>query len=55
MRLIEPQHVKMYGTQEFQSLFETAGLIYLRSNEVAPYQIVHIAKKQTEINGPILS
>ncbi len=30
-RLIEPEHVKMYSTKEFQQLFEQAGLKYSRS------------------------
>ncbi len=46
MRLLEPAHVRMYSTTEFQSMYNEAGLHYVRRAEVAPHQIVHVGEKR---------
>jgi len=45
-RAIEPAHVKLYSTREFEALFETAGLRYNASKRIFPAIFVHIAEKQ---------
>ena len=42
---IEPAHVKMYSTHEFQTLFGKAGLQYVASKRVILVLKTHIAKK----------
>lgn len=45
IRLLEPEHVKMYSTEEFRKMFASAGLKYKRTEIVQPKQKVHIAEK----------
>ncbi len=45
MRLAEPEHVKMYSTEEFRRLFQKAGLKYLASKATNRYQSIHIGEK----------
>jgi ubiquinone/menaquinone biosynthesis C-methylase UbiE len=42
---IEPEHVKLYSTKEFQALFERAGLCYVTSKRIIPAIEVHMAEK----------
>jgi ubiquinone/menaquinone biosynthesis C-methylase UbiE len=42
-RKIEPAHVKLYSTKEFQALFERAGLCYITSKRIIPTIEVHVA------------
>ena len=44
-RKVEPAHVKLYSTKEFQALFERAGLCYITSERIIPAIEVHIAEK----------
>jgi len=44
-RKVEPAHVKLYSTKEFQALFERAGLCYITSKRIIPAIEVHIAEK----------
>ena len=44
-RKLEPAHVKLYSTREFQALFEKAGLHYTMSRPVLSAIQVHIAEK----------
>ncbi len=43
--LVEPEHVKMYSTREFQQLFERAGLRYATSKAIRANSKVHIGEK----------
>ncbi|MGZ4911478.1 MAG: class I SAM-dependent methyltransferase [Halobacteriota archaeon] len=45
IRKIEPEHVKLYSTTEFQALFERAGLRYVTSERIIPAIEVHMAEK----------
>ncbi len=42
----ESAHVRMYNTVEFQSMYQQAGLKYVRRAEVGSHQIVHIGEKK---------
>lgn len=44
-RKVQPAHVKLYSTKEFQALFERAGLCYITSKRIIPAIEVHIAEK----------
>ncbi|HUH96137.1 MAG TPA: methyltransferase domain-containing protein, partial [Anaerolineales bacterium] len=45
MRRLEPAHVKIYSTKEFQRLFEKAGLKYSASRLINWHQAIHIGEK----------
>jgi hypothetical protein len=45
IRKIEPAHLKLYSTKEFQTLFERAGLHYITREHMAATIEVHIAEK----------
>jgi ubiquinone/menaquinone biosynthesis C-methylase UbiE len=45
IKLMEPEHVKLYSTKEFQSLFASSGLKYVDTKVFKKHQKVHIAKK----------
>jgi ubiquinone/menaquinone biosynthesis C-methylase UbiE len=44
-RKLEPAHVRLYSTREFQALFEKAGLHYTMSKPILSAIKVHIAEK----------
>ncbi|HUI29806.1 MAG TPA: class I SAM-dependent methyltransferase [Candidatus Acidoferrales bacterium] len=43
--MLEPAHVKLYSTKEFQSLFAGAGLKYAATRMVDGHQIVHVGER----------
>jgi ubiquinone/menaquinone biosynthesis C-methylase UbiE len=45
IKLMEPEHVKLYSTEEFQQLFYNAGLRYTASEIIQGHQKVHIGQK----------
>ena len=45
IRLMEPEHVRLYSTKEFQQLLENAGLTYTTSETIKANSKVHIGKK----------
>ena len=45
IRLMEPEHVKLYSTKQFQQLFENARLRYVTSETIKAYSRVHIGEK----------
>jgi len=45
IKLFEPEHVKLYSTKEFQSLFESVGLKYAGTRSADAYQKIHIGEK----------
>ncbi len=45
IRLVEPEHVKMYSTKEYQQMFERAGLRYATSKAINANSKVHIGEK----------
>jgi ubiquinone/menaquinone biosynthesis C-methylase UbiE len=45
IKLFEPQHVKIYSSEEFRNLIEGAGLSYSGSQEIKPREKVHIGEK----------
>lgn len=45
IRLFEPQHVKLYSTNEFRFLMTDAGLKYIESKKIQGRESVHIASK----------
>jgi ubiquinone/menaquinone biosynthesis C-methylase UbiE len=45
IRLFEPQHVKIYSTDEFKRLMIDAGLSYMGYKEIKPKQKVQIGEK----------
>jgi ubiquinone/menaquinone biosynthesis C-methylase UbiE len=45
IKLLEPQHVKIYSTEEFKNLIEGAGLKYSGSQNIMPREKVHIGEK----------
>jgi ubiquinone/menaquinone biosynthesis C-methylase UbiE len=46
LKLVEPQHVKMYSTEEFQLMFECAGLKYISPLEKSKTRSkIHIGQK----------
>ena len=49
IRIFEPQHVKLYSTEEFKKLMVNSGLKYSGSKEIAPREKVHIGEKQAEV------
>jgi ubiquinone/menaquinone biosynthesis C-methylase UbiE len=46
IKLFEPQHVKIYSSEEFKSLMSCAGITYLRHEIVTGQQKVQIGEKQ---------
>jgi|GEM_PF-267366 len=44
-RKVEPAHVRLYSTKEFQALFESAGLCHTTSKRIIPAIEVQIAEK----------
>ena len=44
-KLKEPEHVKIYSTNEFQGMFQQAGLKYLTTNIINWHTAVHIGQK----------
>ncbi len=44
-RLFEPEHVKLYSTDEFKLLFSNAGLQYIRTAVVNSGEKIHIGKR----------
>ena len=44
-KLKEPEHVKIYSTKEFQSLFQQAGLKYLTTNRINWHAAIHVGEK----------
>jgi ubiquinone/menaquinone biosynthesis C-methylase UbiE len=45
IKLFEPQHVKLYSTNEFRNLMVGAGLKYIESRKIQGRESVHIASK----------
>ncbi len=45
IKLVEPEHVKLYSTKEFQQLFYHAGLRYITSEIINAHHKVHIGEK----------
>jgi ubiquinone/menaquinone biosynthesis C-methylase UbiE len=45
IKLLEPEHVKVYSTREFQSMFATAGLNYRDCKVINGHQKIHIGEK----------
>jgi ubiquinone/menaquinone biosynthesis C-methylase UbiE len=45
IRFLEPQHVKLYSTEEFKNLILDSGLKYSGSKEIAPSEKVHMGQK----------
>ncbi len=45
IKRIEPEHIKMYSTREFQQHFQEAGLIYRGSDAINLHQTIHIGEK----------
>jgi ubiquinone/menaquinone biosynthesis C-methylase UbiE len=45
INLLEPEHVKIYSTKEFQRLFVNSGLKYVDTKVIKMHQKVHIAEK----------
>jgi len=45
IKLLEPQHVKIYSTVEFKNLMEGAGLKYSGSQKIEHQEMVHIGEK----------
>jgi ubiquinone/menaquinone biosynthesis C-methylase UbiE len=44
-RVIEPEHVRLYSSQEFQRLFVEAGLTYGESISILAHQKIHVGIK----------
>lgn len=45
IKLVQPEHVKLYSAKEFQQLFENAGLKYVNLRTIKMFSRVHIAEK----------
>jgi len=45
IRIVEPEHVKMYSTREFQQMFNQAGLKYSNFKPVNGRESIHIGEK----------
>jgi ubiquinone/menaquinone biosynthesis C-methylase UbiE len=45
IKLVEPEHVKLYSTKEFQRLFENARLTHTSSQTIKTISKVHIGEK----------
>jgi ubiquinone/menaquinone biosynthesis C-methylase UbiE len=45
IKIVEPEHVKMYSTKEFQQLFGEAGLKYSNSKIMNGHESIHIGEK----------
>ena len=50
VKLLEPEHVKAYSTNEFKQLFAIAGLKYLLCKKISGHQKVHIGEKNEKQN-----
>ena len=46
IRIVEPEHAKMYSTKEFQQMFHHAGLKYSSSKFMNGRDSIHIGEKQ---------
>jgi len=49
LKLIQPEHVKLYSTKEFQQLFRCAGIKYInpsRIDKINPVAKVHMGEKE---------
>lgn len=46
VRMLEPDHVKMYSTEEYRSMFAGAGLNYVRTEMIRSLEKIHIAEKR---------
>jgi ubiquinone/menaquinone biosynthesis C-methylase UbiE len=47
IKILEPEHVKVYSTKEFRSLFNATGLTYLECKVVNGHLKIHLGKKGT--------
>jgi hypothetical protein len=45
IKIVEPEHVKIYSTKEFQQMFNEAGLKYSNSKIVNGHESIHIGEK----------
>ena len=45
IKMVEPEHVKIYSTGEFQQLIDKAGLKYLNSKSINWHESIHVAEK----------
>lgn len=45
IKLLQPEHVKMYSTEEFRSMFEGACMNYVRTEVIRSIEKIHIAEK----------
>lgn len=45
IKIVEPEHVKMYSTKEFQEMFNKAGLKYSNSKIMNGHESIHIGEK----------
>ncbi len=45
IKIVEPEHVKMYSTKEFQQMFYAAGLKYSKSKIMNGHESIHIGAK----------
>ncbi len=45
IKIVEPEHVKMYSTKEFQQMFHNAGLKYSNSKIMNRHESIHIGEK----------
>lgn len=45
IKIVEPEHVKLYSTEEFRQLFENAGLRYIASEIIKAEEKVHVGEK----------
>ena len=46
MKLLEPEHVRLYSTKEFRRLFEAAGFAYTTTTGLRGPEMVHVGEKQ---------
>ena len=45
IRMVEPEHVRIYSTREFQALYRQAGLKYVSSQMANWHQGIHVGEK----------
>lgn len=45
MKTLQPEHVKMYSTNEFRKLFSDAGLRYVSTETVKSFDKIHVGEK----------
>lgn len=46
IKRLEPEHVKMYSTKEFQNLFAAAGLRYVETKNISWHQKIQVGQKE---------